>query len=241
MKLSAVSLALLTLLAGRVAMAGPYVFDREEAAQSRRQKHDDKQDHWELTRIVRTWDLAVERGDRWKERRADRELEYWLREELREERFEDRQSRREKRRSERKYRYDRRGRSYERRRDALDDARDHHREKRETRETYRIADKLSMLQPRFNRGRASSWDYRQKRKLLHQLERLEAREVRASRREFREDRRGRDRFMDGRRRAQGPRKSYPDYRVYDRRAPDYRDEYDRNPRRRPRRPSREFL
>lgn len=159
---------------------------------------DDRSDLASLESIISRWDTARYRNSYGAEMSADQALESWIRREIAEGYRELSEARSEVNASERELRQESRDyRSspsrYERdqvaddARDLQDDRQDLATMEADLKTLQRIADQLSAMQSRFDRGRASAADYRTKRSLMTQLENLARKETRLNQVELSED------------------------------------------------------
>ena len=143
-----------------------------ETRKDRHELRDDRRDLEAIVDIAAKWRKAVRRHDKKAERKADKRLRAWLKQELRESTKEAADARNEA--------YDS-GRGDDRR-----DARQKHRDARQTRV---VAVQLRDLQKRFRTGTATPADYQRMRELLDKLVAMAQNELRESHEELREDRR----------------------------------------------------
>jgi hypothetical protein len=181
-----------------VSFLGPLAFagnpverarDRVELADDRRALADDRVDFHRLNTLVEDWHKARLNRDKALERRADKGLSAWVRQEVVESRQEVAEARAEVSASKREAHRDPLRDKRDDAGDLRDDRKDLARERVDTERTLAIAKQLKAMQPRFTDNSAGAPLYEKKSALLRELQRLAAQEIAKDQAEIREDRR----------------------------------------------------
>ena len=192
MKKTMLGALLVTGFCGQAALAGnpaERAKDRAELADDRRELADDRVDFHRLNALVEDWHKARIKHDGALERRADKGLNVWIRQEIVESRQEVADARAEVRGSKREAHRDPLRERRDDARDLRDDRKDLARERVETGRVLAIARELKVMQPRFVDNTAGVPLYQKKSALLRELQTLAAKEIARDQVEIREDRR----------------------------------------------------